>query len=209
MVDTRTPGAGQEEEEEEDPYPMEVTMPDGVTKITLTRDMAIRALKHMDDYTLPPEDASREDMLAYRYLMWKDTQKIRLETERLARRKEAADESSARRAALSFTSSSNQTSVVHEGGGRHRSRLHRMTDQDRIAATRNLETSYLTEDAEGIPIPKTASAALMSIGTYLQLTQPPEGDPRANVHKQQIKAHKLAEDARCKKIGRASCRERV
>ena len=61
------------EEEEEDPYPMEVTMPDGVTKITLTRDMAIRALKHMDEYTLPPEDATREDMLAYRYLMWKDT----------------------------------------------------------------------------------------------------------------------------------------
>ena len=91
---------------------MEVTMPDGVTKITLTRDMAIRALKHMDDYTLPPEDASREDMLAYRYLMWKDTEKLRIETERLARRKEVVDESSARRAALSFASSSNQTSVV-------------------------------------------------------------------------------------------------
>ena len=73
-----------------------------------------------------------------------------------------------------------------------------MTDEDRIAATRNLETSYLTEDAEGIPVPKTTSAALMSIGTYLQLTQPPEGDPRANVHRQQMKALKLAEDALCK-----------
>ena len=177
---------------------MEVTMPDGVTRITLTRDMAIRALKHMDDYTLPPEDASRDDMLAYRYLMWKDTEKLRIETERLARRKEVADESSARHAALSFGSSSNQTSVVHERERRHRSRLHRMTDEDRIAATQNLETSYLTEDAEGIPVPKTASAALMSIGTYLQLTQPPEGDPRANVHRQQMKALKLAEDALCK-----------
>ena len=66
-------------------------MPDGVTKITLTGDMAIRALKHMDDYTLPPEDAPREDMLAYRYLMWKDTEKLRIETERLARHKEVAD----------------------------------------------------------------------------------------------------------------------
>ena len=65
MVGARTPGAGQEEEEEV-PYPMEVTMPDGVTKITLTRDMAIRALKHMDDYTLPPEDAPRDDMLVIR-----------------------------------------------------------------------------------------------------------------------------------------------
>ena len=61
---------------------------------------------------MPPEDATREDMMAYRYLMWKDTQKLRIETEALARRKAAADESSARHTALSFTSSSNQTSVV-------------------------------------------------------------------------------------------------
>ena len=72
-----------------------------------------------------------------------------------------------------------------------------MTDEDRMAATRNLESSYLTEDAEGIPVPRTASAALMSIGTYLQLTQPPEGDPRANVHRQQMRALKLVEDALC------------
>ena len=130
-------------------------MPDGVTKVTITREMAIMALKHMDDYTMPPEDATREDMLAYRYLMWKDTEKLRIETEALARRKAAADESSARRAGLSFASSSNQTSVVQERGRRHRTRLHRMTDEERLAATRNLESSYLTEDAEGIPVPRT------------------------------------------------------
>ena len=73
-----------------------------------------------------------------------------------------------------------------------------MIDEERMAATRNLESSYLTEDAEGIPVPKTVSAALISIGTYLQLTQPPEGDPRANVHRQQMKALKLTEDALCK-----------
>ena len=72
-----------------------------------------------------------------------------------------------------------------------------MTDEERIAATRNLESSYLTEDAEGIPVPRTTSAALMSIGTYLQLTQPPEGDPRANVHRQQVRALKLTEEALC------------
>ena len=72
-----------------------------------------------------------------------------------------------------------------------------MTDEERLAATRNLESSYLTEDTEGIPVPRTTSTALMSIGTYLQLTQPLEGDPRANVHKQQMRALKLAEDALC------------
>ena len=70
-----------------------------------------------------------------------------------------------------------------------------MTDAERAGATRNLKSSYVTEDTEGIPVPKTTSAALMSIGTYLRLTQPPEGDPRANVHKQQIRALKLAEEA--------------
>ena len=106
MIGARTPGAGQPGGQKIE-YPMEVTMPDGVTKVTITRDMAMRALKHMDDYTMPPEDATREDMLAYRYLMWKDTEKLRIETEALTRRKAAADESSARRAALSFASSSN------------------------------------------------------------------------------------------------------
>ena len=70
-----------------------------------------------------------------------------------------------------------------------------MADEERAGFTRNLESSYVSQDAEGIPVPKTTSAALMSIGTYLQLTRPPEGDPRANVHKQQIKALKLAEEA--------------
>ena len=70
-------------------------MPDGVTKLTITQEMGIRALKHMDEYTMPPEDVTREDMMAYRYLMWKDTKKLRLGTAEFARRKEAADSSSA------------------------------------------------------------------------------------------------------------------
>ena len=87
-------------------------MLDEVTRVTITRDMVIRALKHMDKYTMPPEDTTREDMLAYRYLMWKDTEKLRVETEALARRKAATDALSARRAAYSFASSSKQPSVV-------------------------------------------------------------------------------------------------
>ena len=158
---------------------------------------------------MPPEDTMREDMMAYRYLMWKDTEKIRIETEALARREAVADESSVRRAAFSFASSSNQTSVV-QGGRHHRTRLHQMTDKERAGATCNLESSYITGDAEGILVSKIASAALMSIGTYLQLTQPPEGDPRANVHKQQMRALKLAEDALCNRTslpGRRRCTE--
>ena len=68
MIGAQNPDQGQQRELPPE-YPLEVTMPDGVTRVTITRDMAIRALKHMDEYTMPPEDATRDDMMAYQYLM--------------------------------------------------------------------------------------------------------------------------------------------
>ena len=59
--------------------------------------------------------------------------------------------------------------------------------RDRNNVTRNLEASFMSVDEQGIPIPKTASGVLMSVATYLQATQPPESDPRAALHRQQIK----------------------
>ena len=44
----------------------------------------------------------------------------------------------------------------------------------------------------GVPIPKTATGALMSVATYLQATQPPENDPRAALHRQQIRFVSIA-----------------
>ena len=38
-------------------------------------------------------------------------------------------------------------------------------------------------DAEADLVPKTADAARMALAAYLSLNQPPEGDPRAAVHK--------------------------
>ena len=75
MIETGTP-SNNRHQEEPPAYPMEVTMPNGVTKLKITREMAIRALKHMDEYTMQPEDATRDDMLAYQYLMWKDTERF-------------------------------------------------------------------------------------------------------------------------------------
>ena len=34
-------------------YPLEVVLPDQVTRLTITRDMAIRALKHVEEGTSP------------------------------------------------------------------------------------------------------------------------------------------------------------
>jgi hypothetical protein len=38
-------------------------------------------------------------------------------------------------------------------------------------------------DEEGNIIPKTPEAAVLAVTTYLQSTQPPEGDPRAAIHR--------------------------
>ena len=47
-------------------------------------------------------------------------------------------------------------------------------------------------DEGGVPIPKTATGALMSVATYVQATQPPEDDPRAALHRQQTKFVSMA-----------------
>ena len=165
-------------------------MPDQ-TRLTITQDMGIRALKHLDDGTFPAPDAPREDHLAVQYLLRKEGERLRAEKAELLRRKRDADASSARRAAISFTSSTE----VNQGGRRHRARVPNMTDADRARVTRNLDLSFITEDENGIPVPKTANAAIMSVETYLRLTQPPEGDPHALLHKQQIMSMKAIEEA--------------
>ena len=70
-----------------------------------------------------------------------------------------------------------------------------MADADRTRLTRNLDSSFVTEDENGIPVPKTANAALISVETYLRLTQPPEGDARSLLHKQQIASIRAIEEA--------------
>ena len=69
---------------------------------------------------------------------------------------------------------------------RHTSRLHRMNDESRSEMTRSLESSFMSLDNRGNVIPKTPAAAILAATTYLQVTQPPEGDPRAEQHRQAI-----------------------
>ena len=190
--------------DDEPAYPLEVVMPDQVTRLTITRDMAIKALKHVEDGTYPPPDAPREDLMAVQYLLRKEGERLRAEKAELLRRKEEADASSARRAAYSFTASTE----VSQGARRHRARVPLMTEVDRARVTRNLESSYI-EDADGIPVPKTPGAALMAVETYLRLTQPPESDSRALLHKQQIMSIKALEDALLSKVAAEKAREEI
>ena len=82
-----------------------------------------------------------------------------------------------------------------------------MTDADRARVTRNLDSSFVTEDENGIPVPKTANTAIIAVETYLRLTQPPEGDARALLHKQQIMSMKAIEEALPNKVPSSRARE--
>ena len=44
----------------------------------------------------------------------------------------------------------------------------------------------MTFDERGNVVPKTPAAAVLAVATYLQLTKPQEGDPRAEQHRQAI-----------------------
>ena len=175
-------------------------MPDRVTKLTITRDMAIKAMRHVDDGTFPSPDEPREDQLAVQYLLWKESERVRQEKADLIRRKELADASSARRAAHSFMAGSEEVTQ----GGRHRARMPRVPEADRVHLTRNLESSFMTEDTDGIPVPKTPASALMAIETYLRLTQPPEGNAHARLHRRQIQSLREVEEVLARSADRKS-----
>ena len=67
-----------------------------------------------------------------------------------------------------------------------------MSEGARNNVTRNLESSFMSLGEEMVPVPKTATGALMSVATYLQATQPLENDPRVALHRQQIKFINMA-----------------
>ena len=133
-----------------------------------------------------PPDSSPEEMLTFQYFNWQES--IRLQNYRatLEERKRQASISSARRRQLSLSSTG-------QAAPRQRTRLADLPENERAAITRNL--SFMTEDADGIPVPKTAAGALLSVGAYLKAMQPPADDPNAVLHRQQIKSLALAAKA--------------
>ena len=161
-------------------YPFTVTLQNGRTQLHITQAMGEKAVKAVADGA-PAEDATAEDLQCYQYLLWQESLKLKEQERVLTERRRQASLSSARRAELSVQSSGRSQP------SRDRPRLLRMPNGARTAVTRNLEESFMSLDEEGIPIPKTATGALMSVATYLQATQPPEDDPRAALHHQQIK----------------------
>ena len=113
--------------------------------------------------------------MAYHLLLVEEHKKQVKMQEVLDKRKQAASESSVRRAALSAMGGSSS----HDNhGNKHRSRTENMDPKARRKVTRTLNTSFMEMDADGNVIPKTPQAAIIAATVYLASHPPPEGDPK-------------------------------
>ena len=78
-------------------FPCTVTMPDGVTTLTITAEMAVKADKVIKECTMMPADATLEEMLTFQYFNWQESLRLQQIRATLEERKKHASLSSARR----------------------------------------------------------------------------------------------------------------
>ena len=169
-------------------FPCKVTMSDGVRQLTITAEMAEKSDKAINECTMIPPTSSLEELLTFNYFNWQETMRLKNDRAILEERKKQANASSARRRALSMSSTVNLSR-------KHQSRLSHLPEDQVEALTRNLGTSYYTYDEAGIPVPKTATGAIYTAAAYLQATKPLADDPNAQLHRQHIKSLALAAKA--------------
>src|SRR5665811_1217129 len=85
-------------------FPCTITMPDGVTTLIITTEMAAKADKVIKECTMMPADATREEMLTFQYFNWQESLRLEQIRATLEERKKQASLSSARRRKLSMSS---------------------------------------------------------------------------------------------------------
>jgi hypothetical protein len=119
--------------------------------------------------------------MTYHMLLIEEHKKQIKMQEVLDKRKQAALESSARRAALSAMG----IGYSSDGNNRnkHRSRMENMDPKECREVTQALNASFMEMDADGNVIPKTPQAAIMAATAYLASHPPPEVDPKRAMHK--------------------------
>ncbi|KAK1628815.1 hypothetical protein QYE76_003130 [Lolium multiflorum] len=105
---------------------------------------------------------------AYRSILEKNRERLSKEQATLEKRLSAADRSSERRGSQGSASRSTH------GGGKHRSRMSRLSEDDAREITSNLTKSFMTTDTAGMPRPKTVAGATANLAAYL-INQRPEG----------------------------------
>ena len=114
-----------------------------------------------------PEDASREELMAYHNLLHQQHARLAAAQAELDKRKQLADASSERRARLSSLHSS---ASQHNSAGRvpkRRSRVQHLPEDDMLELSKSLDSSFMTVDSAGDLMAKTPQGALIAATTYL------------------------------------------
>ena len=75
-------------------FPCTVTLPDGVSTLTITAEMAAKVDKVIKECTMMPTDATPEEMMAYNYFNWQETMRLKQYRATLEERRKQASISS-------------------------------------------------------------------------------------------------------------------
>ena len=75
-------------------FPCTVTMPDGVTQLMITTQMAERADKAITECTMIPPTSTPEEMLTFNYFNWQESMRLKHDRVVLKERKRQASASS-------------------------------------------------------------------------------------------------------------------
>ncbi|KAK1603321.1 hypothetical protein QYE76_016673 [Lolium multiflorum] len=146
------------------------TAPGTITATTPSREEEWAAAKAAVLNNTPlPAGTTVGTLNAYRSILEKNRERLSKEQATLERRLSAADRSSERR-----RGSQGSASRSTHGGGKHRSRMSRLSEDDAREITSNLTKSFMTTDTAGMPRPKTVAGATANLAAYL-INQRPEG----------------------------------
>ena len=85
-------------------FPCTITMPDGVTQLIITAQMAEKAKKAIAECTMMPPTSTPEEMLTFNYFNWQESMRLKHDRAVLEERKRQASASSQRRRELSMNS---------------------------------------------------------------------------------------------------------
>ena len=97
-------------------FPCTVTMPDGVTQLIITAQMADKADKAIAECTMMPPTSTPKEMPTFNYFNWQESMRLKHDRAVLEERKRQASASRQRRRELSMNSTTYP-------GNRDRSRL--------------------------------------------------------------------------------------
>jgi hypothetical protein len=161
------------------------TSPGSRPTINIFVEAMAKAQAALQDGVPMAEDSTWEELMAYHHLLRNTHEQLQETRQRLDERKRLADASSLRWAQLSSTNySSAHTPAPRQP--RFWSRVNLMPEASRQEISKSLDSSFMTVDMAGNVMPKTPQGAVLAATTYLQSIQPPEGDPRAPLHRQTI-----------------------